>query len=102
MVVVYLNHGRWVADCSNPACYWALGASLSEWRRMEGWLCGRMANGLVDASGCGHEDVLGVPDETMERDIMSVMRKRINPANRNWRPNESYQDLVRENEEHGL
>lgn len=69
-VLAYVNHGRWVADCSRPACAGA--ESLSP--RQAGFHC----------SNCQQLDDVTWPPNAA--DIWDVLQERPVPQTRNWFP----------------
>lgn len=97
-VLAYLNHGRWVADCSRPDC---TGAELA------------VPGEAFHCHNCGQLDTVTWPDNP--DDIDAVLKLRPVPGTRNWFPKghplaEAYQlpagetvaDLVAENAAHGI
>jgi hypothetical protein len=99
-VLAYHNHGRWVADCSDPECD---GAELVE--RGQKFVCGschrrdwlNQQQGKVFANGTP----VRFPSQANQRAIERVLQVR--PMNaRNWWEGESIKELKRENREHGL
>lgn len=69
-VLAYVNHGRWVADCSRPGCAGA--ESLAP--RQTGFHC----------SNCHQLDEVVWPADAA--DIWDVLQERPIPQTRNWYP----------------
>lgn len=89
-VMAYINHNRWVAEC--PTCN---GAELV-WIDIPVFMCMSCWNGAI-----GHRwRRVIVPDTDKILALHSVLEQRHNPANRNWFPHESVQDLMDENKDH--
>jgi hypothetical protein len=83
-----VNHGRWIVDC--PYCPGA------EMARADGFFCCDCRN--TDAEG----DTLTVQFPAEREEIERLLLVRPVMADRNWRPGESLENLVTENEGLGL
>ena len=86
-----VNSGKWLVLCSNPNC----GGAEKVWEE-----------GLMFCASClnrhvGHE-FLKTAFPTERRKIEQVLGLRPNPENRHWEPDETLEDLVRENRDHGV
>lgn len=86
------NHGRWVAHC--PFCPSAQVASEGD-RRL---LCIACDNAPVGGAWVR----VAWPSEPERRAIEDALGRRADPRNRNWTPEESAEDLRRENRERGV
>ncbi|CAB4166844.1 hypothetical protein UFOVP1383_39 [uncultured Caudovirales phage] len=84
----YVNHGRWVADCPMNGC----GGALVVAPYMRGFLCGSCIN--VDAAHRFRP--LSWPENGAE--IEAALDVRPLETTRNWRPGETVEDLLAENE----
>ena len=84
-MIAYVNHGRWVADCSVPHC-----PEAHQVKPGDGFLC----------RNCGGEDIPVFPEFRSEIDQLLAMRPV--PETRNWWPGETVSDLIAENQAHGL
>ncbi len=89
----YLNHGRWIVDCSADDCRAVLFAD-------------RMVCECRDDSVCDHPAIpCGTPIEVTfpprRVDIDRLMSTR-SQQNRNWSPGETLADLKAENLLHGV
>jgi hypothetical protein len=86
---VYLNHGRWIAEC--PDCH---GAQLACWTDHR-FLCNE----------CGNVAVAGLwraiiwPDD---REAIETVLDQRSPVNQNWLPGETIEYLRAENAAHGV
>lgn len=89
-IQAYVNHGRWVADC--PFCS---GAMLVSWRDPLFWCvkCRMVAN---------NDWPMACVFPLNRADIEQTLLMRPNPVNRNWRPDETIDQLVRENRDHAV
>jgi len=85
-----VNHNRWIVLC--PDC---LGATFV-WLDAPAQLCPNCWNG---SKGYRLRRVV-VPERYAE--IEALLKERPLPQNRNWLPGETVDDLLRENQEHGL
>lgn len=83
-IAVYLNHGRWVAEC--PDCNGAQLASYTDHR----FLCNECAN--ITVAGMWRATIW--PPNRVEIETALTSRR---PANQNWHPGETADDLKREN-----
>lgn len=87
-VVAYVNHGRWVADCPDPAC---AGAELVD-----------PAEPLFYCLSCYNAAVGGAwrpvrfPPRSARQAIEQALLERARPERRNWYPGETVEDLRRE------
>ncbi len=79
----YVNHGRWVADC---ACN---GAELVAPDQQ--MLCG----------SCGARNTVKFPPPKTKGKLETVLGAR-DPHSQNWSPDETVDELVAQNIEHGL
>ena len=79
----YVNHGRWVVDCPEPYCG---GAGLAET--------------VLVCENC--KRVTQVVWPTNRTDIDRALVPRPVPQTRNWTPGETVEDLLKENEAHGV
>lgn len=95
----YVNHGRWVAEC--PFC----GAAERLWdgtlQRKKGvpFPFG-LVGGLLHCGYTGSSCPVEYPDDA--RTITSVLSRRPDEKTRNWFLNETVEDLLFENLEHGV
>jgi len=87
-----INHGRWIVDCPVPECG---GAELVDPDNPRFW-CLSCDNHGMD----GRWYPVEFPAERPA--IETVLLKRPNAANQNWRPGETVDDLRRENERYGV
>ena len=92
-MTAYINHGRWVVDCSADDCEAVLFAD-------------RAACECRDESVCDHSVVpcgalIEATFPPWRVDIDRLMNTRPRP-NRNWSPGETLADLKRENLLHGV
>lgn len=98
-VQAYVNHGRWVADCSREFCNNAMKLEPRQ--------------GSFGCSNCGLDAVVVWPADADE--IWRVLSRRPVPDTRNWFPaghdlavragcphGQTPADLLAENEEHGV
>ena len=85
----YLNHGRWIVDCSADDCRAVLFADRTVCECRDESVCDH------PAIPCGAPIVAVFPDN--KADIDALMRRRPRRMNRNWTPGESTADLKREN-----
>ena len=93
--VAYHNWGRWVADCPNTACRNAEDIAGSVFH------CSCRAAGACAHDGaCRTVAPIDWPDDVDE--INRLLALRTSPANRNWLPGESVDDLRTENIEHDV
>lgn len=85
-----INHGRWLARC--PACHGAEEADPGE--------------PIFYCLSCGNADNGGQVMEAIFPDNMDLIEQalliRPDMGSRNWSPGEKFDDLLRENAEHGL
>ncbi len=103
MAVVYLNHGRWVAEC--PKCrqgeHWD--SNMGHWDVLIGGrfqYYGGLSAHHFRCSNC-YLQCRAVWPEQREA-IWDITKQRPVPQTRNWLPGETVDDLRRENEEHGV
>lgn len=98
-VRAYVNHGRWVADCSREFCNNAMQLTAGQ--------------GAFRCSNCGLDAAVVWPPDADE--IWRVLERRPVPQTRNWFPldhdlavragiehGQSVADLLAENEWHGV
>ena len=78
----YVNHGRWVVDCSTEGCE---GARLA-------------ADAWKPCQNCGRITEAVYPPNRLLIDVW--LSRRIVPQTRNWYPYETVEDLVAENVAH--
>lgn len=86
----YVNHGRWIVEC--PHCKFAVPAS----KRHPAFYCLRCGN--IKNGGDGLR-VVFPPDAQL---IETILIRRPEKENRNWRPGETPGDLQIENLQHGV
>jgi hypothetical protein len=87
--LAYADFSRWVARCGRPErCSYA--EELQPFQA--GFICG-------DCSAA--TEVIWPTARTVEG-IVRLLTMRPHPANRNWRPGETLQDLMIENAQHGI
>jgi len=85
VTTAYVNHGRWVADCPDIDCPEAHQVSGGD---------------VFQCVNCGASGVVEFPDCVDVVD--AVLAVRPVPQTRNWTPDETVEDLQKENEIHGL
>jgi len=82
-IEAYVNHGRWVADC---VCN---GAELVA------------PNQEMVCGSCGARNTVTFPGPKMRDELESVLSRR-EPLRQNWHPDETVDELVAQNIEHGI
>lgn len=91
VVKARVNQSRWIADCPSSDCH---GAEYVD-----------MDNKIFMCSGCWNVDYdykwlrISVPNDRRKMEAVLLLRP---PKFRNWFPNETIEDLKKENIEHGL
>lgn len=97
-LVARINHGIWIAscDCGAPANKIPTPGCVVFLDRLLGW-CIRCQNG---ATGRGWRPV-AVPPPELRAAIEAVLLCRPNVEDRNWEPDETLDDLIAQNREHG-
>ena len=90
--LVYANHGRWVAECSNPHCDSAVDDETQLWKFAPGFQC-------VE---CGHKTEVIWPAAEMVYGIERLLLLRPARKYQNWRPGETLTELQMENTLHGI
>ena len=88
----YLNHGRWVVDCSAGDCQAVLFADRAVCECRDVSVCDH------PSIPCGVPIVVMFPDDRVSIDRVMIRRPR---RNRNWN-SETIADLKRENMIHGV
>lgn len=84
--------GRWIADCP-----WCAGAEFVNFTDPLFFCCG-CRNATVD----NHPIRVEVPVEKLRGQVAAYLTARPNPANMNWKPDETVKDLRDENRLHGV
>ena len=81
---VHLNHGRWIFDCPNCPQAYSVQSDFPE-----------------ECENCGTKFNLIVPSDVMANQVTEIVSVR--PVeNQNWYPDETIQDLLAENQAHGM
>lgn len=87
VIVPYVNHGRWLADC--PHCHSGIAILF---RQAHGW-----------CFGCGAVFSKAVwPNDAMLDQIVALLEARPAAVVQNWYPQESIADLERQNRDNGV
>jgi hypothetical protein len=90
----YVSGGVWVARCPEAGCR---GVEMVRFSDRQ-FFCCECRNASV-----GHHPILvELPDEHVAETVDRILELRPVPASRNWRPDESVDDLKRENLMHGV
>jgi hypothetical protein len=101
VAVVYMNWGKWVADCPRPFCL-----NAEQFGRCDDGTIGGLGGELFHCrddtrhGGCGLTCPAQWPANV--EDLEAVILARPVPGTRNWRPGETLDDLIHENAAHGL
>ena len=86
-----VNAGKWLVRCENPSC----GGAEKVWE--EGLMfCASCLNAHV-----GHHFIRTAFPKNREQ-IEAILELRPNQENRHWEPDETVEDLVEENRDHGV
>ena len=96
-----MNHGRWVVDCPREGCGWAYFAMTPDGRPRYQHACvgGRDLLGRpLHEPGCGIRIDLCWPPLDVALEVERILHARPAPATRNWRPPETVETLLRENQ----
>ena len=98
LIDAYMNHGRWVADCSTDDCGFSTLADEH--------MIGRM-NGLDTLMFCPAHGAMTIRLPAEWKEIEAELNKRpvdplAGPTHANWRPGETVGMLRSENAEHGV
>ena len=101
-MMIFMNDGRWVADCATVDCSGAerLWPDGEIRHRDDGHDYGITLAGVLHCGNCGLTTQVEFP-ENME-EIEAVLDQRPVPQTRNWHPGESVDDLKRENMMQGV
>ena len=94
-VLAEVNHGRWVANCSNPDCGGALVVTVAD----PIFLCtesGNETNGGKPFNVVFPPDRMAIERELMKRPLLARKAKA-----RNWKPGETVADLRAEAKRYG-
>tara|TARA_Y100000310_G_scaffold162651_1_gene162607 strand:- start:67 stop:498 length:432 start_codon:yes stop_codon:yes gene_type:complete len=93
----YVNSGRWVADCKTDGCAGAMVVSDA----VRFFMCAECGN----QGNNGNWYRVVFPQQRRRIEELLLRRPALKPTNattRNWNPDETVEDLERENVEHGL
>ena len=95
--LVYMNHGRWVVDCTTEGCRWAYLAVDPVTGKPRYF---HRCDGGPDSAhrGCGRRIDLVWPPLDACLEIERLLFARPSAANRNWRFPETVEGLSAENE----